>query len=130
MNHLDGLVPEPLRPRSRKILIEDLVLSLDIGFHEAEIGHPQRVFVTLEIWVDETMFPETDDPAAIWDHDEIKSAVTRVATERRYQVQESLARAIYDLLAAHRGVLRLRVTTRKPDIYPDCAAAGVQLASF
>jgi dihydroneopterin aldolase len=41
-----------------------------------------------------------------------------------------LVREIYDLVAARRGVSALRVSSRKPDIYPDCAGVGVELASF
>jgi dihydroneopterin aldolase len=39
-------------------------------------------------------------------------------------------REIYALIAARAGVTRLRVAARKPDIYPDCAAVGVEIASF
>jgi dihydroneopterin aldolase len=52
-----------------------------------------------------------------------------VAT-RRYNLQETLARAIYDMIAARRGVTGIRVSTRKPDIYPDCDSVGVELSSF
>jgi dihydroneopterin aldolase len=33
-------------------------------------------------------------------------------------------------LAAMRGVRALRVTTSKPDIYPDAKGVGVEFASF
>ena len=33
-------------------------------------------------------------------------------------------------LALGAGVTGLRVSTRKPDIYPDCAGVGVELSSF
>ena len=49
---LDGLVPERLRPKTRKIVLEDYSLAVDIGFHDFEIGTPQRLFVTVEVWVD------------------------------------------------------------------------------
>jgi dihydroneopterin aldolase len=39
-------------------------------------------------------------------------------------------RAIYDLVAARRGVSAPQGRHRKPDIYPDCAGVGVELASF
>ena len=53
-----------------------------------------------------------------------------MTTGRRFNLQETLAREIYDLIAARHGVTALRVSTHKPDIYPDCAAVGVELASF
>lgn len=126
----DGLVPAALAPRTLKIVIRDLELMLDIGFHPAEIGNPQRLLVTIEVWLDEEAFAAGDDPAAAWDYDALKRAVTELAGAKRVNLQETLAREIYDLVAARRGVTALRVATGKPDIYPDCALAGVELASF
>ena len=58
---LDGLVPGRLRPMTRKIVLEDYRLDLDIGFHEFEIGNPQRLLVTVEVWVDERSFSADDE---------------------------------------------------------------------
>ena len=53
-----------------------------------------------------------------------------MAQGRRVNLQETLVREIYELIAARAGVTGLRVSTRKPDVYPDCAGVGVELASF
>ena len=53
-----------------------------------------------------------------------------MGSARRYNLQESLAHAIYDRVAALRGVRALRVVTSKPDVYPEARAVGVELASF
>ena len=127
---LEGLVPDRLAPKTRKIVLEDYCLPVDIGFHEFEVGNPQRLMVTIEVWVDEASFPQTDEGAAAWNYDFLRSEVSRLAASRRFNLQETLARAIYDLVAARKGVTALRVSTRKPDIYPDCAGVGVDLASF
>ena len=127
---LDGLVPERLRPRTRKILLEDYCVNADIGFHEFEVGAPQRLLVTVEVWVDEQSFAAEDDSAAAWDYDFLRSEIAALAQGRRFNLQETVAREIYDLVAARRGVTAVRVATRKPDIYPDCAGVGVELASF
>jgi 7,8-dihydroneopterin aldolase/epimerase/oxygenase len=127
---LDGLVPERLAPMTRKIVLEDYCLPVDIGFHEFEIGNPQRILVTVEVWVDESSFAGQDEEAAAWNYDFLRSEIGRLAGSRRYNLQETLVRAIYDLVAARRGVTALRVSTRKPDIYPDCAGVGVELSSF
>ena len=58
---LDGLVPDRLRPKTRKIVLEDYRLDLDIGFHDFEIGNPQRLLLTVEVWVDESSFADADD---------------------------------------------------------------------
>jgi dihydroneopterin aldolase len=127
---LDGLVPSGLAPKTRKIVLEDYQLDADIGFHDFEIGTPQRLLVTVEVWVDEDAFPAGDDRAGAWDYDFLRTEIGALASVRRYNLQETLARDIYELIAARRGVTALRVATRKPDIYPDCAGVGVELASF
>ena len=127
---LDGLVPERLRPKTRKIVLEDYDLPVDIGFHDFEVGTPQRLLVTVEVWVDEASFPVDDDSLSAWNYDFLRTEIGVLAKSRRYNLQETLVRAIYDIVAARRGVTGLRVSTRKPDIYPDCAGVGVELSSF
>jgi dihydroneopterin aldolase len=127
---LDGLVPEALAPKTRKIVLEDYCVETDIGFHDFEVGHPQRLSITVEVWVEEAAFPRSDAVADAWDYDFLRTEIGALATAGRFNLQETLARAIYDLVAARRGVTGLRVSTRKPDIYPDCAGVGVELASF
>ncbi len=127
---LEGLVPERLRPRTRKIVLQDYDLKLDIGFHQFEIGNPQRLLVTVEVWVEESAFAASDHSERAWDYDFLRTEIAALVAGRRFNLQETLAREIYDLVAARRGVSALRVSTRKPDIYPDCAGVGVELSSF
>ena len=127
---LCGLVPDSLRPRSAKIMLEGLEVMADIGFHEFEVGSPQRLLVTVEVWLDDADAPERDDPAGAWDYDHVRQQVVEISGARRYNLQETLAEAIYMRLAAMRGVKALRVTTAKPDIYADAQGVGVEIASF
>lgn len=127
---LDGLVPETLRPRSARIFLDSLEVMADIGFHDVEIGVPQRLLVTVEIWLDHVPPADCDDPAFAWDYDFLREQIVELAAARRYNLQESLAHAIYDRFAALRGVRALRIATAKPDVYRDARAVGVELASF
>ena len=127
---LDGLVPERLAPKTRKIVLEDYALPVDIGFHDYEVGNPQRLKITVEVWVDEASFPTSDAVADAWDYDFLRTEIGQLAAGRRYNLQETLVRTIYDLVAARRGVTGLRVSSRKADVYPDCAGVGVELSSF
>lgn len=127
---LTGIVPERLRPRSAKILLDSVEVMADIGFHDFEIGSPQRLLVTVEVWLEDPTAPADDDPAFAWDYDYVRNQVIELAGARRYNLQETLAHAIYGRFAAMRGVRALRVTTSKPDIYPEANGVGVELASF
>ena len=128
--NLQGLVPESLRPRSARIFLDSLEVMTDIGFHEFEIGVPQRLLVTVEIWLDHIPPADCDDPELAWDYDFLREQVEELARARRYNLQESLAHAIYDRVAALRGVRALRVVTSKPDVYREARSVGVELASF
>src|SRR5215213_428895 len=119
---LDGLVPRELEVQSSRILLDSLEVQADIGFHEFEVGKPQRLLVTVEIWLDDLAAPASDDPQFAWDYDLLRSEILRIASERRYNLQETLIHVIYQRLAAMRGVKALRVKSAKPDIYPDARA--------
>ncbi len=127
---IEGLVPDRLAPKTRKIVLEDFSLGVDIGFHDFEVGHPQRLVVTVEVWVDEASFADEDHPEAAWNYDFLRTEIAALADGRRFNLQETFVREIYDTVAARRGVTALRVSSRKPDIYPDCAGVGVELSSF
>lgn len=127
---LDGLVPESLRPRSARIFLDSLEVMADIGFHEFEIGVPQRLLVTVEIWLDHIPPANSDDPELAWDYDFLREQVQELAAARRYNLQESLVHAIYQRVAALRGVSALRVVTAKPDVYREARSVGVELSSF
>ena len=128
--NLSGLVPSHLKVRSARILLESLEVQTDIGFHDFEVGAPQRLLVTVEIWLDDPSAPPEDDPARAWNYDFLRAEIEQLAAARRYNLQETLAHAIFDRIAAFRGVKALRVRTSKPDIYPEAHGVGVEIASF
>jgi 7,8-dihydroneopterin aldolase/epimerase/oxygenase len=127
---LRGLVPDHLRVRCARILLEGLEVQTDIGFHEFEIGSPQRLLVTAEIWLEDSLVPADDDPALAWNYDFLKTQIQEIAAARRYNLQETLAHALFERIAAYRGVAALRLRLSKPDVYPDAEGVGVEIASF
>jgi dihydroneopterin aldolase len=127
---LSGLVPANLKVRSARIILDALEVRADIGFHEFEIGAPQRLLVTIEVWLNDLLPPVEDHPDEAWNYDFLRSEVAQLAGARRYNLQETLAHAIFERIAALYGVRALRVRLSKPDVYPDAAAVGVEVASF
>jgi len=127
---LQGIVPDHLRVRQSRILLDSLEVMTDIGFHEFEIGNPQRLLITVELWLEDVQPPADDDHGSAWNYDYLRSEVIRVAQERRYNLQETLVHAIFERVAAYRGVRALRIKSVKPDIYEDAKGVGVEIASF
>ena len=127
---LSGLVPADLEVRSARILLEGLEVQADIGFHEFEIGRPQRLLVSVEIWLDSVSAPADDNPDAAWNYDFLRTEVAEIAASRRWNLQETLAHAVFARIAAFRGIHALRLRLSKPDVYPDAHGVGVEIASF
>lgn len=127
---LTGMVPDHLKVRQTKLLIESLEVMADIGFHDFEIGAPQRLHVTVELWLDDHAPPPDDDPDKAWNYDFVRAEAIRLASEGRYNLQETLVHALFQRLAACRGVQAIRVKSLKPDVYADAAGVGVEIASF
>ncbi|HET9335794.1 MAG TPA: dihydroneopterin aldolase [Sphingomicrobium sp.] len=127
---LEGMVPAHLKVRQSRILLDSLEVMTDIGFHEFEVGHPQRLHITVEIWLEDLDPPADDDQDQAWNYDYLRSEVVRIAQARRYNLQETLVHGIFQRVAAYRGVRALRVRSVKPDIYPDAKGVGVEISSF
>lgn len=127
---LQGMVPRHLKVRQSRILLDSLEVMADIGFHDFEVGTPQRLLITVELWLDEVALPPNDDPVTAWNYDYLKQEVVRMAQEGRYNLQETFIHAVFQRIAAYRGVKALRVKSVKPDIYADAKGVGVEIASF
>ena len=127
---LDGLMPDSLGVASTKIMLDSYEVTTDIGFHDFEIGSPQRLLVTVEIWLDTNVAPADDDPEGAWNYDLLRREIEALAGARRYNLQETLAHAIYQRIAECRGVRALRVATSKPDVYAKARGVGVEISSF
>lgn len=127
---LAGLKPEKLKVRSARIVLEGLEVMTDIGFHDFEVGAPQRLLISAEIWLEQLAPPPDDDPAQAWNYDFLRREVEALAASRRYNLQETLAHAVFDRIAEFHGVKAVRVRLSKPDVYPDAHGVGVEVASF
>jgi dihydroneopterin aldolase len=127
---LHGMIPERLLVRQTRNLLDSLEVMTDIGVHDFEVGTPQRLLITVELWLDDLTPPDDDDHGAAWNYDYLRTEVIRLAQARRYNLQETLVHAIFERVAATRGVRALRVKSDKPDVYDNAKGVGVEIASF
>jgi dihydroneopterin aldolase len=127
---LTGMIPDHLKVRQSRILLDSLEVMTDIGFHDFEVGTPQRLLITVELWLDDLTPPQDDDHGSAWNYDYLRTEVVGLAQARRYNLQETLVHAIFERVAATRGVKALRVKSVKPDVYDDARGVGVEIASF
>ena len=65
-----------------------------------------------------------------WNYDFLRTEVEEITSARRFNLQETLAHAVFERVASFRGIRALRVSLSKPDVYPDARGVGVEIASF
>lgn len=110
-----------------RIFLRGFRLSCSIGIHRPERERRQRILVDIDLYTAAPAPGAADAIAGVVDYDFLRVEIGHLAAGRHFELQETLAAAILDLCLAPAGVLAARVATSKPDVYPDCAAIGVEL---
>ena len=110
-----------------KLFLEDLEVLVDIGIHDFEINKPQRLQISVSVSLDPTQIDDADEIGATFDYDSIRSEIKELVDSRRFNLQETLCRLILEKITIEKSVVGATVTTKKIDVYPDCAGVGVQM---
>lgn len=114
----------------RRFLLQGLDVMVRIGIYDAERLAPQRVIIDVELVLDADSAPQADDVNETLNYDLIRNTVMGIVSRQHFDLQETLARALFDALALLPDVTGLRVRTAKPDAYDDCETIAYQLSSF
>lgn len=109
----------------RRIFLRNLTVLCSIGIHPAEREAPQRVLVNIDLYV-QGGAPDRDSIDQVVDYDFLREEVRRLAASRHFNLQETLVEAIAETCLHRRDVLAARVSTEKPDVYPDCDSVGLE----
>lgn len=115
---------------TRRFFLEGLECACRIGAYDHERHGPQRVIIDVEIRLDGDSEPRSDSLDEALNYDLIRDSILSVAVSRHFDLQETLARELFDSLAALPGVTGVRVRTAKPDAYEDCRRIAYELADM
>ena len=127
MNNISS-TPSFLVENCRRLFLHDLVLQVRMGIHEFERQQPQRLILCIDVFVllSETT-PKADRIQEVVDYDFMRDTALRLAQQGHVDLQETLCDQLMAAMLAHPQVIAARVSTRKPDVYPDCAGVGVEV---
>ncbi len=115
----------------RRIFLRNFELQANIGIHEHEKNGTQRIVVNVDLFVPlEATTPRMDKIAEVVDYAFIHAAVCERIAAGHINLQETLCDDIAHTLLAHPLVRAVRVSTEKPDVYPECDAVGVEVFHF
>jgi len=104
----------------RRIFIRDFRLAVSIGIHDFEKQGPQTVIVNVDLLLAPDTKPHRDRIADVLNYDTVHDGIVALAASRHFNLQETLVEAILDLCLVQPGVIEVRVSTEKPDVYKDC----------
>lgn len=120
--------PDPLLAHCRRLFLRDYEVWINIGVHDFEKRAEQRVIINVELWVPLALStPVADALEEVVDYDFIRRTVAQRLSKGHIHLQETLCDELLAQLLAHPKVHAVRVSTAKPDVYPDCAAVGVEV---
>ncbi len=112
----------------RRLFLRDYEVWINIGVHDFEKKGEQRVVINVDLYVPLSLStPQDDKLAEVLDYDFIRRTISERVSRGHIHLQETLADDLLRLMLAHPQVHAARVSTEKPDVYPDCAAVGVEV---
>ena len=112
----------------RRLFLRGLTVQAHIGIHDFELKSSQRLIIDVDLYVSFAgTSPKDDRIDEVVDYDFVRAVVHGRVAEGHINLQETLCDDILSRLLEHTGVMAARVSTRKPDVYPDCEAVGVEV---
>ena len=112
----------------RRLFLRNHMVDVRIGAHDFEKLGPQRIIFNVELFVPyNASTPTQDDLAEVVDYDFIREVIARRVAQGHIVLQETLCDDLMRELIAHPQVQAVRLSTCKPDVYPDCEGVGVEI---
>lgn len=113
---------------TRRLFLRNYRVMADIGIHDFEKQSPQALLINVELYLQSPSRSLDDNIANTLDYDFLRQGIADLVAARRFNLQETLVHAILDLCLSRGEVLLARVSSEKPDVYPDCDAVGYEAA--
>jgi 7,8-dihydroneopterin aldolase/epimerase/oxygenase len=125
------MLTDPRLADCRRLFLKDYAVWINIGVHDYEKKAEQRVLINVDLYVPlAESTPKADALDEVLDYDFIRRTVAERVRRGHIHLQETLADDVLRAVLAHPKVRAARVSTAKPDVYPDCEAVGVEVFAF
>ena len=125
---MHSLLSHPSLMDCRRLFLRDYEVFINIGVHAFEKTREQRVLINVDLYVPLSLStPRADQLSEVLDYDFIRRTIAARVARGHVHLQETLCDDVLALMLAHPNVRAARVSTEKPDVYPDCDAVGVEV---
>jgi dihydroneopterin aldolase len=113
-----------------KILIRQLQVDAIIGIHDYEKQQKQPVLIDLDLTFDCLPAAQSDDIKDALDYFAVCERVTHFVSSSRYELIETLAEAITELIFNEFPCEQIELTLCKPNAVANTASVGVQISRW
>ena len=124
-------MPDPMQRLAlecRRIFLRNHEVPVQIGAHDFEKTQAQRVIFNVELFVPYALStPQADQLSEVVDYDFVRELIAARIRQGHVELQETLCDDLATQLLAHPRVQAVRLSSCKPDVYPDCEAVGVEV---
>jgi 7,8-dihydroneopterin aldolase/epimerase/oxygenase len=112
----------------RRLFLRNYEVMINIGVHDFEKKGEQRVLINVDLYIPLALStPKDDNLAEVVDYDFMRETIAQRMAKGHVHLQESLCDDVVAAMLAHPRVRAVRVSTMKPDVYPDCEGVGVEV---
>ena len=112
----------------RRLFLRNYEVMINIGVHDFEKKGEQRVLINVDLYIPLALStPKEDHLNEVVDYDFMRVTIANRMAEGHVHLQETLCDDVVRAMLAHPNVRAVRVSTMKPDVYPDCEGVGVEV---
>ncbi|MEC5216078.1 dihydroneopterin aldolase [Actimicrobium sp. GrIS 1.19] len=125
---MSSSLSDPALANCRRLFLRNYEVFINIGVHDFEKKAEQRVLINVDLFVPLELSTPTEDLLdEVVDYDFMRSTILRRTAAGHIHLQETLCDDVVAAMLAHPKVRAVRVSTEKPDVYPDCESVGVEV---
>ena len=112
----------------KKILINELILDLKLGYYEFEKEKSQKVKFTLEVDYKDKKPTNDKDLKSIVNYSKIVKLIKKLVKNKHYNFLETLAEDVFDELFKDKRIDKISLQIEKLEIMKDCSSVGIQIS--
>ena len=125
---MHSLLMHPCLMDCRRLFLLDYEVWINIGVHDFEKKGEQRVLINVDLYIPLSLStPTKDELDEVVDYDFMRRTIALRVKQGHIHLQETLCDDLAKALLLHPQVRAVRLSTEKPDVYPDCDAVGVEV---
>ena len=111
----------------KKILINELILDLKLGYYDLEKEKTQKVKFSLEIDYEDKKPTNDKDIKSIVNYGQVVRLIRKLTKNKHYNFLETLAEDTFDVLFKDKRIAKIMLKIEKLEILKDCSSVGIQI---